>query len=200
MHLTTASLKWRLGAWNIQGLPLSAANPYIEIMHPWLAQQRNPAMSPHTKPKGPPSHGSKARREESWLGDARAPNGQTQRRMRMLPPLIRYLLLSSLPETSKIDSSHLQGNLVVNADGVFPQWSEGPVALRPLIGSNGAVGKGVLTIASFADMTIPTLTQRPATGTIIPGSTILNRVEGTLGWDVQRSWGMAAASFLNAVS
>ena len=75
-------------------------------------------MSPHTKPKGPPSHGSKARRGESWLGDARAPNGQTRRRMRMLPP---YLLLSSLPETSKIDSSHLQGNLVVNADGVFPR-------------------------------------------------------------------------------
>ena len=49
------------------------------------------------------------------------------------------------------------------------------------MGSKGAAGKGVLTIASFADMTIPTLTQRPATGTIIPGSTILNGVEGTLG-------------------
>ena len=53
------------------------------------------------------------------------------------------------------------------------------------MGSKGAAGKGVLTIASFADMTIPTLTQRPATGTVIPGSTILNGVEGTLGWDAR---------------
>ena len=27
MVLTTASLKWRLGAWSIQGLPLLAASP-----------------------------------------------------------------------------------------------------------------------------------------------------------------------------
>ena len=47
----TASLKWRLGAWSIQGLPLLAASPYIEIMPPWMAQQRNPAMSPHPKGK-----------------------------------------------------------------------------------------------------------------------------------------------------
>ena len=26
-------------------------------------------MSPHTKPKGPPSHGAKARRRGSWMGD-----------------------------------------------------------------------------------------------------------------------------------
>ena len=83
---------------------------------------------------------------------------------------------------------HLQGNLVVNFS---PGWSEGPGALRPLVGSKGAVGKGMLTIASFADMTIPTLTQRPATGTIIPRSTILNGVEGTLGWafDEGEVWG-----------
>jgi len=80
---------------------------------------------------------------------------------------------------------HLQGNVVVNADGVFPRWSEGPGALRPPVGSRGAAGKGVLTIASFADMTIPTLTQRPATGIVIPGSTTLNGVEGTLGWDAR---------------
>ena len=30
----TASLKWRLGAWSIQGLPLLAASRYIEIMPP----------------------------------------------------------------------------------------------------------------------------------------------------------------------
>ena len=163
-------------------------------MPPWLAQECNTAMSPHTKPKGPPSHGSKARRRDSWLGDARAPNGQTRRRKRMLPPLIRYLLLSSLPETSKIDSSHLQGNLVVNADGVFPRmkWGNGSAKARCRL--EGAVGKGVLTIASFADMTIPTSTQRPATGTIIPGSTILNGVEGTLGWDVRRGWGVGQRS------
>ena len=58
-------------------------------------------------------------------------------------------------------------------------------ALRPTVGSKGAAGKGVLTIASFADMTIPTLNQRPATGTVNPGSTILNGVEGTLGWDAR---------------
>ena len=51
LALTTASLKWRLGAWSIQGLPLLTASPLIEIMRPWLAQQRNPAMSPNTKGK-----------------------------------------------------------------------------------------------------------------------------------------------------
>ena len=49
--LTTAELKWRLGAWSIQGLLLLAASPWDVIMPPWLAQQRNPAMSPHTKGK-----------------------------------------------------------------------------------------------------------------------------------------------------
>ena len=34
-------------------------------------------------------------------------------------------------------------------------WSQAPGALRPLVGSKGTVGKGVFTIASFADMTIP---------------------------------------------
>ena len=51
-----------------------------------------------------------------------------------------------------------------------PRWSEGALALRPLVGSKGAVGKWVLTITSFTDMTILTSTQRPAEGTIIPGS------------------------------
>ena len=49
--LTTALLKWRLGAWRIKVLPLLAASPKIEIMPPLLAQQRTPAMSPHTKGK-----------------------------------------------------------------------------------------------------------------------------------------------------
>ena len=49
--LTTASLKWGLGAWSIQGLPLLAASTLVEVMPPWLTQQRNPAMSPHTKRK-----------------------------------------------------------------------------------------------------------------------------------------------------
>ena len=66
-----------------------------------------------------------------------------------------------------------------------PGWSEGPGGLRPLVGSKGAVGKGVLTIASFADMTIPTLTQRPLKGTIVPGSTILKGFEGARGWEVR---------------
>ena len=73
-----------------------------------------------------------------------------------------------------------------------PGWSERPGALRPLVGSKGTVGKGVFTIASFADMTIPTFTQRPVTGAIIPGSTILNGVEGTLGFlmfDEAGVWG-----------
>ena len=64
-------------------------------------------------------------------------------------------------------------------------WSEGMGTLRHLVGSKGAVGKGMLTIASFANMTVPTLTQRPATGTIVPRSTMLSEVEGTLGWDVR---------------
>ena len=34
LALTTASLKWRLGAWSIQGLPLLTASPLIEIMRP----------------------------------------------------------------------------------------------------------------------------------------------------------------------
>ena len=34
--------KWRLGAWNIQGLPLLAASPQL---------QSNPAMHPHTQKK-----------------------------------------------------------------------------------------------------------------------------------------------------
>ena len=66
-----------------------------------------------------------------------------------------------------------------------PGWSEGTGTLRPLVGSKGAVGQGVLAIASFANMTVPTLTQRPATGTLIPRSTMLSGVEGTLGWDVR---------------
>ena len=49
--LTTALLKWRLGAWRIKVLPLLAASPKIEIMPPLLAQQRTPAMSPYTKGK-----------------------------------------------------------------------------------------------------------------------------------------------------
>ena len=49
------------------------------------------------------------------------------------------------------------------------RWSERLGALRPLVGSKGAVGKGVLTITSFAYMAIWTLTQGPVTGTIIPG-------------------------------
>ena len=49
--LTTALLKWRLVAWRIKVLPLLAASPKIEIMPPLLAQQRTPAMSPHTKGK-----------------------------------------------------------------------------------------------------------------------------------------------------
>ena len=57
--------------------------------------------------------------------------------------------------------------------------------LRPLVGPKGAVGQVVLAIASFANMTVPTLTQRPVTGTIIPRSTMLSGVEGTLGWDVR---------------
>ena len=42
-----------------------------------------------------------------------------------------------------------------------------------------------MTIALFVDMPILTLTQRPAIGTIVPGSTILNGVEGMLGWEVR---------------
>ena len=75
-----------------------------------------------------------------------------------------------------------------------PGWSVRPGALRPLVGSKGTVGKEVFTIASFADMTIPTFTQRPVTGAIIPGSTILNGVEGTLGFDVRWGWGMGQRS------
>ena len=67
-----------------------------------------------------------------------------------------------------------------------PRWSERLGALRPLVGSKGAFGKGVLTIKSFAYMAIRTLTHEPVTGTIIPGSTILNGAEGTLRWDVRR--------------
>ena len=40
-----------VGALSIQRLPLFAASPYTEIMPPWLAQQWNPAMSPHMKGK-----------------------------------------------------------------------------------------------------------------------------------------------------
>ena len=66
----------------------------------------------------------------------------------------------------------LQGNLTANADGIFPRWSEGTGTLRPLVGSKGAVGQGMFTMASFANTTVPTLTQRPETGTIVPRSTM----------------------------
>ena len=66
-----------------------------------------------------------------------------------------------------------------------PGWSEGMRTLRPLVGSKGAVGQGVSTIALFANMTVPTLTQRPATGTVVPRSIMLSGVEGMLGWDVR---------------
>ena len=78
-----------------------------------------------------------------------------------------------------------KATLLLTSTAFSPGWSEGSGTLKPLVGSKGAVGKGVLTIAAFANMTVPTLTQRPATGTIVPRSTILNGVEGTLGWDVR---------------
>ena len=64
-----------------------------------------------------------------------------------------------------------------------PRWSEGPGALKPFVGSKGAVGQWVLTIALFTYMTILILTQTPASGAIILGSAMLNGVEGTLRQD-----------------
>ena len=79
------------GASTIGSQPLDWSNA---PMTGTTAQKHNPAMSPHTKLKGPPSHGTKARRRGSWLGDAQA---QALERMCMLPPLIRYLLLKQPP-------------------------------------------------------------------------------------------------------
>ena len=77
-----------------------------------------------------------------------------------------------------------KATLLLTLTAFSPRWSEGTGTLRPLVGSKGAVGHGVLTITSFANMTVPTLTQGPATGTIVPRSTMLSGVKGTLGWDV----------------
>ena len=85
---------------------------------------------------------------------------------------------------------HLQGNLVANADGVFPQMEWGSVnAETPCRLERGSWSR-VLTITSFANMTVPTLTQGPATGTIVSRSTMLSGVEGMLGWDVWWGWSM----------
>ena len=78
-----------------------------------------------------------------------------------------------------------KATLLLTPTAFSPRWSEGMGMPRPLLGSKGAVGQGVLTIASFANMMVPTLTQRPATGTIIPRSTMLSGVEGTLGLDIR---------------
>ena len=78
-----------------------------------------------------------------------------------------------------------KATLLLTPTAFFPRWSEGTGTLRPFVGSKGAVGQGVLTIASFANMMVPTLTQRPATGTIIPRLTMVSGVEGMLGWDIR---------------
>ena len=88
---------------------------------------------------------------------------------------------------------HLQGNLV-NTNGVFPRMEWGTRSAETPCRLKRDSWQGVFTIASFADMTIPTFTQRPVTGAIIPGSTILNGVEGTLGFDVRWGWGMGQRS------
>ena len=55
--LTTALLKWRLGAWRIKVLPLLAASPKIEIMPPLLAQQRTQPWAPTQRERSRhPSH------------------------------------------------------------------------------------------------------------------------------------------------
>ena len=78
-----------------------------------------------------------------------------------------------------------KATLLLTPTAFSPGWNEGTGTQRTPVGSKGEVGQGVLTIASFANMTVPTLTQRPATGTIVPRSTMLSGVEGTLGWDVR---------------
>ena len=71
-----------------------------------------------------------------------------------------------------------KATLLLMPTAFSPGCSEGAGAQRKY------ARKGQLTIASFADMPILTLTQRPATGTIAPGSTILNGVKGMLGREV----------------
>ena len=78
-----------------------------------------------------------------------------------------------------------KATLLLTPTAFSPRWSEGTGTLRPLVGSKGALGQGVLSIASFADMTVPTSTHRSATSTIVPRSTMLREVEGTLGWGVR---------------
>ena len=81
-------------------------------------------------------------------------------------------------------SAACKATLLLTPMAFFPPWSEGTGMLRPLVGSKGAVGQGMLTITSFANMTVLTLTQGPAAGTIVPRSTMLSGVQGMLGWDV----------------
>lgn len=73
--------------------------------------------------------------------------------------------------------------LLVMPMAFSPRWSERLGALRPFVGSKGAVGQWVLTITFFTDMMTPTLTQTPASGAIILGSAMLTGVEGTLRQD-----------------
>ena len=78
-----------------------------------------------------------------------------------------------------------KATLLLMPTAFSPGWSGETGMLRPLVGMKGAVGQGVLAITSFANMTVPTLTQIPATGTIVPRPTMLGGVKGTLGWNVQ---------------
>ena len=51
-----------------------------------------------------------------------------------------------------------KATLLLTSTAFSPGWSEGTGTLRPLVGSKGAVGQVMLTIKSFANMTVPTLT------------------------------------------
>ena len=74
-----------VGARDVQGLPPWHGQPLDRVTPPWLANQRPPAMSPHAKPKGPPSWIPSSERRGSWLGEAWAPIHQT----RGHPPMLR---------------------------------------------------------------------------------------------------------------
>ena len=131
-RLTTASLKWRLGVWSIQGLPLLAASPmthwHNSATQPWAPTPRKGTGTRHTEKtsveKNPTSLGGG--REGKKMADRTQHEGKTERAKEShdrcsQPPGMR------MPKTADLGTQALlvvnSFKLHLNAFKHFSSWS-----------------------------------------------------------------------------
>ena len=131
-RLTTASLKWRLGVWSIQGLPLLAASPmthwHNSATQPWTPTPRKGTGTRHTEKtsveKNPTSLGGG--REGKKMADRTQHEGKTERAKEShdrcsQPPGMR------MPKTADLGTQALlvvnSFKLHLNAFKHFSSWS-----------------------------------------------------------------------------